>query len=1133
MALPVTITGISTVVACVGAYKSSGGNYYFFGRDSSGSATLQAFKATDPTSAWASVASTSLTNNILGSVSYQVGDVIHLFAATPPSTQTYRYTQFNMSTETFLTVEVALSGVDTTGQTGALQGGCSIVVRSNGNAVAFFNGAQTKKSGTNYARVYWSERTGVNTWSAAVEVDAADANDHVKPVCVLGASNRVHQWWSASSVGHQRTLLANNTLGTDTTLSISSNPVGSPTAVAYDSSGTIKVVVAWMSGGTTQLAAFFNSVDNPTLALGTDGPGTATSVPSARLFNDGVTVYSLYRKSADSDLYTIKSTDHGDHWTTDTNVFAATVGAADANLSVCGTTYQRGTFIVAGYIANDNGTLKYNEAALRDTSVVWQGSALLAGSGLLSGEPDNPNMLITGGYLNGNLRPFGKSTTFQKSSMSFTAIQSGTIDFLCANAFCNSGSPPGDNFICNIYASDGSDNPTGTSLATSDTHAGSTLNQNTGTVTKFAFSSPPAVSVGSKYCAVFTRTGGLSDSSFYYVQGNFDVYSGGILYEWDGATWNSASGWDTALQVHFVVSSGPQQGAALLAGSGAMAANAEVRPIYASTLLAGAGLVKADATHTPDGAALLAGSGVVAAQATHAPQGASALAASGVLSASATHTPQGATLLAGAGSMTSSALLIEQASALLAGVGNLSSSATLIEVAQALLAGSGVLAAQATHTPDGAALLSGSGVLATQATHTPAGAALLAGSSVLSAAADHTAHGATLLAGTGNLSASAIQIELAFALFSGSGQLVAVATQIEMAAALLAGNGVMIADAMVPGAPLQGGAIFTGEGLLKVQATHTPAGAALFAGSGFLAADATHTPAGVALLAGSGLLVASAVEIQVAKALLAGAGTLSASAILYEATGALLAGAGLVATQATHTPAGAALLAGAGALQASATHTPLGVSTLAANGALYSDATHTPQGSSRLAGAGLLAAQATHTPQGAAVLAGAGVLAAQATHTAQGAALLAGEGVLGASAAQLLVARAALAGTGTMAVNASHTPDGRATFSGEFVLRAAADHSPQGAARLSGTGSLSGDALLIRNAAALLHGEGHLEAVAIEWMNSGARLQGSGVMKVDATHHVRQVNKHSLSGRRDVVNLRGRAGPVSRQRGSY
>ena len=46
MALPVTITGISTAVAPVGPFKSSGGGYYFFGRDGTTATTLQAYKAT-------------------------------------------------------------------------------------------------------------------------------------------------------------------------------------------------------------------------------------------------------------------------------------------------------------------------------------------------------------------------------------------------------------------------------------------------------------------------------------------------------------------------------------------------------------------------------------------------------------------------------------------------------------------------------------------------------------------------------------------------------------------------------------------------------------------------------------------------------------------------------------------------------------------------------------------------------------------------------------------------------------------------------------------------------------------------------------------------------------------------------
>jgi len=45
MALPVAISGISTAVAPVGPFKSSGGAYYFFGRDGTTATTLQSYKA--------------------------------------------------------------------------------------------------------------------------------------------------------------------------------------------------------------------------------------------------------------------------------------------------------------------------------------------------------------------------------------------------------------------------------------------------------------------------------------------------------------------------------------------------------------------------------------------------------------------------------------------------------------------------------------------------------------------------------------------------------------------------------------------------------------------------------------------------------------------------------------------------------------------------------------------------------------------------------------------------------------------------------------------------------------------------------------------------------------------------------
>jgi len=65
VALPTIISGISTAVAPVGPFKSSGGNYYFFGRDGTTATTLQAYKSIAPFSY--TIATNIVSANLFGS----------------------------------------------------------------------------------------------------------------------------------------------------------------------------------------------------------------------------------------------------------------------------------------------------------------------------------------------------------------------------------------------------------------------------------------------------------------------------------------------------------------------------------------------------------------------------------------------------------------------------------------------------------------------------------------------------------------------------------------------------------------------------------------------------------------------------------------------------------------------------------------------------------------------------------------------------------------------------------------------------------------------------------------------------------------------------------------------------------
>ena len=349
---------------------SGGDTFYFFGRDGTTATTLQAFKSTAPDTSWASIATkTGFTTAILNLQAYQVGSTIHLLVqdGTASTSLATKYVSYDALTDTFLaTIETvaAASSVGPQGGTGAPVSG-AIVVRNSGEVVAFYNGAQTKTSGTFYGRVYYQRRTGVNTWTAAVEVDAATAAVATGPLAVLGASDRVHFMWCMGNVGNIRTLTAANTLGTLAT----STTAFFADAVSYARGGVTKVVVT--NSGAGQSTVRFDSADTPSPTVANQTISIA-DIPH-RIGVDPVTndVTIVYRSTADSDLWAIKSTDDGATFGSPVSFFVGTVASADTNLSrsSTGSFYSRGGYDVVGYVVNDNGTWKYNEYVVRAPAI--------------------------------------------------------------------------------------------------------------------------------------------------------------------------------------------------------------------------------------------------------------------------------------------------------------------------------------------------------------------------------------------------------------------------------------------------------------------------------------------------------------------------------------------------------------------------------------------------------------------------------------------------------------------------------------------------------------------------------------------------------------------------------------------
>jgi hypothetical protein len=365
MALPVTITGIDTAVNPVGPFRSSAGNYYFFGKDSTTATTLQAFKSTAPTSSWSSAATkTGFTTGVQAISGFQVADVIHLAVTDGATTSVnFKYVTYNMSTDAFGTTETITSALNT--QTNGLVNayGNSIAVRSDGTVVVLHQGARVVSMSNSYSRTVYSRRATNGTWTANIAVDAGGAFDGLVFDTAVGTSDNVHfMFMAGSGTFSQRTLSSANVLQTQSTaingVSFTGSILG--TSVSYLSTNQ-RVVF----GVTTQVQQtnfipagfYFDSGNTPTLTS-TVGGGTNTS--TSRLFQYNGTVYHLWNvtgNNANINLHT--SADNGATYVSSSVVYTGT--STCSLFSHDGAVYQSGSNIVVPYLILDNGTLKYNE----------------------------------------------------------------------------------------------------------------------------------------------------------------------------------------------------------------------------------------------------------------------------------------------------------------------------------------------------------------------------------------------------------------------------------------------------------------------------------------------------------------------------------------------------------------------------------------------------------------------------------------------------------------------------------------------------------------------------------------------------------------------------------------------------
>lgn len=874
---------------------SCGEAYYFFGRSSADADDMVAMKATDPTSSFSSVATTGTNNNPVQSISaFQVGDIVHiayiLFNSGLASLCYVKYIQFDMSADTFSSAEDVQASFDPRTSANATVAAASLVVRSNGTVVAFYNGARVASMGNSYARVVYKRRVS-GTWdSSATAVDAGGASDWQNPWATLGtnASGRVHFYWDGGG-SRMRALNSSDALQTETSASIP--PLAGTHTSRFFNSDRLLDVGRGLSSGVIQ-SNRAQDADVPTWSSAS-AADVNCDYPM-RLFDDGTDIWLLFRNSSDSDLDVSVSTNNGQTFSTPVEAFAGTVAQAQSNLSRDGNIYQRGNDIVIPYVVNDNGTLKYNEYVVRSVGGgTHQGTSVLASSTTLA---LNANMRLAASTVLAasstvaaraaqiwvtNTATLAGSSTLSLNALRFmfgTAVLPASSSLLLDAVFLpklGEGLLAGDSTL-SAQAS--------LALTAQAVLAASSTLTVAGTL---ALAGVTVLAASSTLTAVASRT--ISDAPT--LAGSGELISLGRL---------------------------SLRATTVLAGSTALTAVTSLT-IPATTTLAGSSTLTADTLQALAGRTVLAGTSSLTSLAILALAGTVTLPASSTLTVTTSLALPGRATFAG-----DSAVLLD-ALRFIFGTAVLVSDSSLI--ADAVVT-AGFIVWQAT------AVLESSSTLRAQGQLALVGTAILEGSGTVSAFTSLALRAAAVLPASGELVATGVLTLPTVATLTASSELIAASLLYRVAATTLAGNATLSAATT---SVLAVTAVLAASGTLTTSASLSYRGAATLPADSTLTAASLHFMALSAVLPGNSTLTALGVLSLPSNAILAGSATLTALALLNLPANALLAASSdLIATGAVFKPS-SALLEGTSSLTAEAMRFMFGLGAFAGQGAFAVD----------------------------------------------------------------------------------------------------------------------------------------------------------------------------------------------------
>lgn len=367
MAFPTTISNV-TFNALHGQgrsrpYISAGGNVYMVLIDSVSGTDIDVLKATDPTSSFSVVASTTLTTgNPDGVGTVQDGDTIHI--VTTDSANDVLYHLFDMSDDTWTTQNEDTTGTSDNDSTPGR--GCSIAVETDGSIIIMYQGVEENVGGLRN-RVSIGHKPVSGSWTPDLALDAGGAVSYAVGGVVRGEANKFHLIFVSSTdanILHRSVQDVDGTVGVVETVNDTgiSTDIGysSLVPVYYDDGGIERVTVGWFQESSGKV--FTSEIDD-------DGTPGAEEVVNATvgvnfasvLAVDEKTVWALWN-GVDSDLFSDSNVDSAGWGTDNEELDAITLNNITANI------YQRGSDVVWAYVYDDLGTIKYNEKVLRTVS---------------------------------------------------------------------------------------------------------------------------------------------------------------------------------------------------------------------------------------------------------------------------------------------------------------------------------------------------------------------------------------------------------------------------------------------------------------------------------------------------------------------------------------------------------------------------------------------------------------------------------------------------------------------------------------------------------------------------------------------------------------------------------------------